>query len=169
MFSFAYIVDMNVIFAVTQFMKPIYDKLAEFLGQKNNVGELPKVENNIVSDTQGLQKLIVDQYNQIRGKWNKEIAALCIVGHDFRRVYPHKKFRIFNIIGKVKVIPGGNDDLTMTFKQMGNGGNDPSSSPPPDFKCPTDKSTKQEFECTGVPAGTKGDKRTEIWGKVTKR
>ena len=64
---------MNVIFAVTQFMKPIYDKLAEFLGQKNNVGELPKVENNIVSDTQGLQKLIVDQYNQIIGKHCIEI------------------------------------------------------------------------------------------------
>ena len=33
----------------------------------------------------------------------------------------------------------------------------------------TDKTTKQEFECTGVPAGIKGEKRTEIWGKVIKR
>ena len=49
---------------------------------------------------------------------------------------------------------------------MGNGGNDPATSSPPDFKCPTDKTTKQEFECTGVPAG---EKRTEIWGKVIKR
>ena len=57
----------------------------------------------------------------------------------------------------------------MTFKQMGNGGNDPSTSPPPDFKCSTDQTAKQEFECTGVPAGKKGDKRTEIWGKVTTR
>ena len=57
----------------------------------------------------------------------------------------------------------------MTFKQMGNDGNDPATSSPPDFKCPTDKTTKQEFECTGVPAGKKGEKRTEIWGKVIKR
>lgn len=58
---------MNVIFAVTKFMKPIYEKLAEFLGQKGNVGELPKVSAGNAVDDAGLRNLILDQYNKIRG------------------------------------------------------------------------------------------------------
>ena len=60
-----YIIDMNVIFAVTQFMKPIYEKLADFLGQKGNVGELPKEKSGNSDD--GMKRLIVDQYQKIRG------------------------------------------------------------------------------------------------------
>ena len=58
---------MNVIFAVTQFMKPIYEKLADFLGQKGNVGELPK-EKSVNADD-GMKRLIVDQYKKIRGDY----------------------------------------------------------------------------------------------------
>ena len=62
---------MNVIFAVTEFMKPIYDNLADFLGQGDNVGTLPKIENKKVSeaDKKVLEDLIEDQYKKIRGKF----------------------------------------------------------------------------------------------------
>ena len=62
---------MNVIFAVTKFMKPIYDNLADFLGQGDNVGTLPKIENKKVSeaDKKVLEDLIEDQYKKIRGKF----------------------------------------------------------------------------------------------------
>lgn len=56
---------MNVIFAVTEFMHPIYEKLADFLGQKGNVGKLPKGDS--VASDDGMKKLIVDQYEKIRG------------------------------------------------------------------------------------------------------
>ena len=71
----------------------------------------------------------------------------------------------FNISGKVKVTPVGNDDLTMFFQQMSKGGQSQivSSQEDKKFQCPTGKTKKQEFECTGVPA-TK--ERHEIWGKV---
>ena len=55
---------MNVIFAVTEFMHPIYEKLADFLGQKGNVGKLPKGGEKT---DDGMKKLIVDQYEKIRG------------------------------------------------------------------------------------------------------
>ena len=66
---------MNVIFAVTEFMKPIYDNLADFLGQGDNVGTLPKIEgtgkNKKISeaDKEVLETLIEDQYSKIRGKF----------------------------------------------------------------------------------------------------
>ena len=62
-----YVIDMNVIFAVTKFMKPLYEKLAEFLGQDGNVGELPKNTGASGSGDDGMKKLIVDQYNRIKG------------------------------------------------------------------------------------------------------
>ena len=60
---------MNVIFAVTEFMHPIYEKLADFLGQTGNVGKLPKVdkENPSGSSDDGMKRLIVEQYEKIRG------------------------------------------------------------------------------------------------------
>ena len=66
---------MNVIFAVTKFMKPIYDNLADFLGQGDNVGTLPKIENTrngkkvSEADKKVLEDLIEGQYNKIRGKF----------------------------------------------------------------------------------------------------
>lgn len=71
-------------------------------------------------------------------------------------------FLNFNILGKVKLIPGGNDDLTMFFKQLGAGGQDRAISSNENFNCPDGKTTKQEFECTGVKPNTD----TKIWGKV---
>ena len=58
------------------------------------------------------------------------------------------------ILGKVKIVPGRADDLTMLFQQIGAG----------DFSCPKGKTSKEEqgFECTGV--GTEG--QPKIWGKV---
>ena len=52
-------------------MKPIYDNLADFLGQGDNVGTLPKIENKKVSeaDKKVLEDLIEDQYKKIRGKF----------------------------------------------------------------------------------------------------
>ena len=61
------IIDMNVIFAVTEFMHPIYEKLADFLGQTGNVGKLPKPKENGGRSDDGMKKLIVDQYKKIRG------------------------------------------------------------------------------------------------------
>ena len=61
---------MNVIFAVTEFMHPIYEKLADFLGQTGNVGKLPKFDPkrpNSGGSDDGMKKLIVDQYEKIRG------------------------------------------------------------------------------------------------------
>ena len=55
-------------------MKPIYDNLADFLGQGDNVGTLPKIEgtgkNKKISeaDKEALENLIEDQYSKIRGK-----------------------------------------------------------------------------------------------------
>ena len=56
-------------------MKPIYENLAEFLGQGDNVGTLPKIENTgrgkkvSEADKKVLETLIEDQYNKIRGKF----------------------------------------------------------------------------------------------------
>lgn len=66
---------MNVIFAVTTFMKPIYEKLADFIGQKGNVGTLPEVKKvggkDVISeaDKNVLKNLIEAQYKSIRGMY----------------------------------------------------------------------------------------------------
>ena len=58
------------LFAVTEFMKPIYEKLAEFLGQEGNVGILPKIVNKKVDDNDKdkLKDLIKNQYESIRSR-----------------------------------------------------------------------------------------------------
>ena len=61
---------MNVIFAVTEFMKPIYDKLAAFLGQGENVGTLPKIVGKKVENADALKNLIKNQYKSITSKFH---------------------------------------------------------------------------------------------------
>ena len=160
-----YIIDMNVIFAVTEFMHPIYEKLADFLGQTGNVGKLPKVdkENPSGSSDDGMKRLIVEQYGKIRG--DLLIKKLPITLLYLQISFMHNcKIQNFKISGKVRVTPVGNDDLTMLFQQMSKGGMSKSVTSVEDkkFNCPTGKTNKQEFECTGIPA--KGEH--EIWGKV---
>ena len=69
--NFTKITDMNVIFAVTEFMKPIYDKLADFLGQGENVGTLPKIVKGEVENADALTRLIKTQYESITSKFHK--------------------------------------------------------------------------------------------------
>ena len=50
----------------------------------------------------------------------------------------------------------------MLFKQLGAGGQDRAITSNENFNCPDGKTSKQEFECTGVKPNTD----TKIWGKV---
>ena len=72
----------NIIFAVTEFIMPIYKQIAEFIGQKDNVGTLPRVEcpsgkdsctakEKIVKqeDADVLKQLVQKQYDKIRSTY----------------------------------------------------------------------------------------------------
>ena len=143
-------------------MHPIYEKLADFLGQTGNVGKLPKPKENGGRSDDGMKKLIVDQYKKIRGDCFIETLSN-IIPYWFSFMH-NCNVPNFNISGKVRVTPMGNDDLTMFFQQMSKGGTSKSVTSHEDkkFMCPTGKTNKQEFECTGIPARGKH----EIWGKV---
>ena len=52
--------DINIIFAITEEAKPIYQKLAEFVGQDQNVG--------VLSDQKALEKMIEENYDAILSK-----------------------------------------------------------------------------------------------------
>ena len=163
---------MNVIFAVTEFMHPIYEKLADFLGQTGNVGKLPKACDDDACDgnsDDGMKKLIVDQYRKIRGDCIiKTLSNMIIYLKILMFIFMHNcNVSNFNISGKVRVTPAGNDALTMFFQQMSKGGMSKSVTSQDDFNCPKGKTNKQEFECTGIPAKGKSENPPEIWGKVT--
>ena len=49
--------DINIVFAITKKAVPIYKKLAEFIGQPNNVG--------VLSDRDGLERLIKENLQTI--------------------------------------------------------------------------------------------------------
>ena len=57
-----YFVDINIIFAITEEAKPIYQKLAEFVGQDQNVG--------VLSDQTALERMIEENYDTILSKYD---------------------------------------------------------------------------------------------------
>ena len=60
---------MNIIFAIAGKYEAYYKKLAEFIGQKENVGLLAKVSNSQVTDKNKLKNLIKNQYNSIKSMY----------------------------------------------------------------------------------------------------